>query len=173
MVVTANGAGVTYGLEVERGGKRSDHSCDGRGSRDDIRPGGGEWGARGQITVVTVEGAGTTTYSLEMEGRARGQITVVTAEGAGMTYRLEVERQGKRSDHSCDHKGAAVTYFLEVERAGKRSDHSCDCRGSRDNIQSGGGEGGSGQLMVVTAKRPRMTYLLEVEQGGHEVRSQL
>jgi len=39
-------------------------------------------------------------------------------------------------------KGAGVTYLLEVEREGKRSDHGCDCKGSRDNIQSGGGEGG-------------------------------
>ena len=43
---------------------------------------------------------------------------VATAEGAGMTYRLEVESGGKRSDHHCNYKG------------------------SRDNIQSGGGEGG-------------------------------
>ena len=54
-------------------------------------------------------------------GRARGQITVATAKGAGTTYSLEVERGG---------------------RGGKRSDHSCDRKGSRDDIQSGGGEGG-------------------------------
>ena len=44
---------------------------------------------------------------------------VATAKGAGTTYRLEVEREGKRSDHSCDYKGAGVTYFLE--REGKMS----------------------------------------------------
>ena len=49
---------------------------------------------------------------------ARGQITIATTKGAGTTYSLEVERGGKRSDHSCDHKG------------------------SRDDIQSEGGEGG-------------------------------
>jgi len=83
-----------------------------------------------------------------------------------MTYFLEVEREGKRSDHSCDYKGskddvlpgggkgargqimivtvkgARTTYKLEVERGGKRSDHGCNCRGSRDDIQSGGGDGG-------------------------------
>ena len=42
MVVTAEGAGMTYSLEVERWGKRSDHSCDCKGSRGDILPGGGE-----------------------------------------------------------------------------------------------------------------------------------
>ena len=74
---------------------------------------------------------------------ARGQITVATTKGAGTTYSLEVERGGKRSDHSCDYKGR------------------------RDNIQSGGGEGwGRGQVMVVTAMGPRMTYLLKVERGG-------
>jgi hypothetical protein len=34
-----------------------------------------------------------------------------------------------------------MTYSLEVEREGKRSDHNCNCKGSRDDIQSGGGEG--------------------------------
>ena len=43
LVVTAKGAGTTYSLEVERGCKRSDHGCNCRESRDDIRPGGGEW----------------------------------------------------------------------------------------------------------------------------------
>ena len=38
-------------------------------------------------------------------------------------------------------EGPRMTYKLEVERGGKRSDHGCDCKGSRDNIQSGGGEG--------------------------------
>jgi hypothetical protein len=41
MVVTAEGAGKTYSLEVERWGKRSDYSCDCKGSRCDILPGGG------------------------------------------------------------------------------------------------------------------------------------
>jgi hypothetical protein len=68
MVVTAKGAGATYSLEVEKEGKRSDHGCDCRGSRDDIQPGGGEQGARGQIMIVTAEGVGTMTYSLEVEG---------------------------------------------------------------------------------------------------------
>ena len=36
---------------------------------------------------------------------ARGQITVVTAKGAWTTYSLEVEREGRRSDHSCNCKG--------------------------------------------------------------------
>jgi len=31
---------------------------------------------------------------------------VVTAKGAGTTYRLGVEREGKRSDHDCDCKGS-------------------------------------------------------------------
>jgi len=58
------------------------------------------------------------TYGLEVERRARGQITIVIAKGAQMTYKLEVEREGKRSDHSCD------------------------CKRSRDNVLPGGGEGG-------------------------------
>ena len=31
-------------------------------------------------------------------------------------------------------KGAGVTYFLEVEREGKTSDHGCDCEGSKGVI---------------------------------------
>jgi len=38
-------------------------------------------------------------------------------------------------------KRAGTTYSLEVEREGKRSDHICDFKGSRDDIQSEGGEG--------------------------------
>jgi hypothetical protein len=57
-----------------------------------------------------------------------------------MTYNLEVEREGKRSDCSVSVKGAGMTYFLKVER--KRSNHSHNCKGGRDNIQSGGGQGG-------------------------------
>jgi len=38
-------------------------------------------------------------------------------------------------------KGARTTYKLEVEQEGKRSDHGCNCKGSRDNILPGGGEG--------------------------------
>jgi hypothetical protein len=46
---------------------------------------------------------------------------------AGTTYFLEVEREGDRSNHSCDYKTrAGTTYFLEVEREGDRSNHSCD-----------------------------------------------
>jgi hypothetical protein len=33
-------------------------------------------------------------------------------------------------------------YKLEVEKGGKRSDHGCNYKGSRDDIQTGGGEGG-------------------------------
>jgi hypothetical protein len=46
-------------------------------------------------------------------------------------------------------KGVGTAYSLEVEKGAKRSDHSCDYKGRRDDVQSGGGE------------------------GGHEVRSQL
>jgi len=42
MVATGKGAGMTYSLQVERGGKRSDHNCDCKGSQEDILPGGGE-----------------------------------------------------------------------------------------------------------------------------------
>ena len=42
MVVTAERAGTTYGLEVESGDNRSDHGCDCKGSRDNIQSGGGE-----------------------------------------------------------------------------------------------------------------------------------
>jgi hypothetical protein len=37
-------------------------------------------------------------------------------------------------------KGAEMTYRLEVEQEGKRSDYGCNCKGSRDDIQSVGGE---------------------------------
>jgi hypothetical protein len=80
MIVTANGAGATYSLDVQMGGKRSDHSCNCRGSRDAIQSGG--------------------------RGGARGQITVVTLKGARVTYSLEVEREGKRSEHGCACKGS-------------------------------------------------------------------
>jgi len=33
-------------------------------------------------------------------------------------------------------------YELDVEKEGKRSDHRCNYEGSRDYIQTGGGEGG-------------------------------
>jgi len=33
-------------------------------------------------------------------------------------------------------KGARTTYNLEVERGGKRSDHSCDCKGTKHDIQA-------------------------------------
>jgi hypothetical protein len=91
----ANGAGMTYRLEVERKGSRvrsqtqmqpeqgqrtfwrwrgsatgSDHRRECKRSRDDIHAGG--------------------------EGEAqRGQITDANANGAGMTYKLEVERERK------------------------------------------------------------------------------
>jgi len=55
----------------------SDHSCDHKGTRDDIQTGGGEV--------------------------ARGQITVVTAKGGGTTYSLDVEQESKWSDHSQDY----------------------------------------------------------------------
>ena len=67
---------------------------------------------------------------------------VVTAKGAGATYSLEVERRGKRSDHSCDCKGSRDNIQPGGGKGGKRSDHGCDCKGSRGNIQSGGGERG-------------------------------
>jgi hypothetical protein len=64
-----------------------------------------------------------------------------------MTHILEVERGGKRSEHGCNckgttAKGAGVTYYLEVEREDRRLDYGWDYKGSRDSIQSGGGEGG-------------------------------
>ena len=37
-------------------------------------------------------------------------------------------------------KGAGMTYRLEVEREGKRSDYGCNCKESRDNVQLGAGE---------------------------------
>ena len=39
-------------------------------------------------------------------------------------------------------KAPRMTYFLEVERGGNRSNHSCDSKGSRDDTHTGGGEGG-------------------------------
>jgi hypothetical protein len=83
------------------------------------------------------------TYRLEMERGVRGQITVATVKGAGVTYPLEVEREVKTSsDHSGTVKRAGTTYMLEVEGEGRRSDQGCDCKGGRDNVRTGGGEGG-------------------------------
>ena len=42
------------------------------------------------------------------------------------------------------------------------SDHGCDCKGSRDDIQTGGGEGW-GHITDATTKGAGMTYILEVE----------
>jgi hypothetical protein len=70
---------------------RSDHSHDCEGTKDDVRSGVGE--------------------------RSRGQITIATVKGARMTYKLEVEWEGKQSDHSCD------------------------CKGSRSDVRSGCGAG--------------------------------
>jgi hypothetical protein len=81
------------------------------------------------------------TYPLGVERGKRGQITVVTAKGAGTTYSLEVERGARNQITVVTAKGAGMMYCLEVESSGNRSDHGCDCKGSRDNIQSGGGEG--------------------------------
>jgi hypothetical protein len=51
-----------------------------------------------------------------------------------------------------------------------RSDHGCDCKGSRDDIQTGGGEGW-GHITDATTKRAGMTYTLEVERERDGVRS--
>ena len=58
MVVTGKGAGATYGLEVESSGKRSDHSCDCKGSMDNIQSGGGEGGqeVRSQLQLQREQG---------------------------------------------------------------------------------------------------------------------
>jgi hypothetical protein len=55
-----------YILEVEREGKRSDYSCNYKGSWNNIHPESGEGKARGQITVMTAKEAGTM-YTLEVE----------------------------------------------------------------------------------------------------------
>jgi len=97
---------------------------------------------------------------------------IVTVKGARTTYNLEMERGGKRSDHSCA-KGAGTTYFLEVEREGKRSDHSCDCKGSRDDAHTGGGEGGKTSGHGCNYKGSRDDILSGGGEGGQEVRSWL
>jgi len=67
-------------------------------------------------------------------------------------------------------KGAGTTYTLEVEREGKRSDHNCNCKGVRNDIQTGSGEDKSSDHSC--NKGGGMTYSLEVERG-QEVRSWL
>jgi hypothetical protein len=80
-----------------------------------------------------------------------------------MTYSLQAEREGKKSDHGATSKGeeqrtawrwrgrakdqttvaiveVETMHLLEVEE-GKRSDCTDDCKGGRDNIRPGGGEG--------------------------------
>ena len=75
---------------------------------------------------------------------ARGHITDVTTKGAETTYSLKVESGGKRSDHGCDCKRSRDDVQSGGgEGGGKRSDdsdHSCDCKGTRDDIHPGGGE---------------------------------
>jgi hypothetical protein len=45
----------------------------------------------------------------------------------GMTYLLEVEREGNLSDYCHDYKArAGTTYFLEVERECNVSDYGCE-----------------------------------------------
>jgi hypothetical protein len=164
-VVTTKGGGMTYSLEVERGGMRSDHSCDCKGlgmkyslerksggkrsdhgcdckwSRGDIQSGGAEGGqvVRSWLQLQREQGQHT---AWRWRGKARGQITVAMTKGARMMYFLEVERGASGQNMVVTAKGAGMTYSLEVERGGKRSDHGCDCRGTKDDIQTGGGEGG-------------------------------
>jgi hypothetical protein len=56
---------------------RSNHGCNGKGKRDDARPGGGEDARRRQNTNATENEAGT-------------------------THLLEVERKHEGSDYGCD-----------------------------------------------------------------------
>ena len=99
------GLGMKYSLERKSGGKRSDHGCDCKWSRGDIQSGGAEGGqvVRSWLQLQREQGQHT---DWRWRAVARGQITVATAKGAGTTYSLEVEREGKRSDHSCDCKGS-------------------------------------------------------------------
>jgi len=53
-----------------------------------------------------------------------------------MTYRLELERQSRGQITIVTVKGARTTYKLEVERGGKRSDHGCNCKGTKDDVQA-------------------------------------
>jgi len=131
MVATAKGAGITYSLEVERGGKRSDHGCDYRGTKDDVPPGDGEGGmrsdhdcdcngSRDDIQSGGGDGGQEVRSWLQLQreqgrctvwrwrGGPRGQITVVIVKGAREMYSLEVEGEGKRSEHGCDCKGGNI-----------------------------------------------------------------
>jgi len=105
---------MTYLLQVESSGNRSDHGCNCKGSRDNIQSGGGERGQedKSQLRLQREQGQHT---DWRWRAVARGQIMVVTAKGAGTTYSLEVEREGKRSDHHCN------------------------CKGTRDDVHPGGG----------------------------------
>ena len=59
-----------------------------------------------------------------------------------MMYFLEVERGARGQIMIATVTGARTTYKLEVERGGKRSDHGCNCKGTKDDILPGGGDGG-------------------------------
>jgi len=108
---------MTYSLKVESGDKMSDHGCNCKGTKDDVRAGVGER-SRGQIMIATAKGTNNIQSGGGVGGQVpSGQITVATA------------------------KGPRMTYFLEVERAGKRSEHGCDCKGSREDILPAVGEG--------------------------------
>jgi len=65
-----------------------------------------------------------------------------------------------------------MTYNLEAEREGKKSDHACDYKGGRNNIQAAGGEGGL-ELRSQLQQGGSNNAQTGGGEGGLEVRSQL
>jgi hypothetical protein len=132
---------VTYSLEVEREGKRSDHHCDCKGSGDDIHTGGGE-GEKRSDHSCDCKGSRDDIQSGGGEGRqeVRSSLRMQREQGQHTDWRWRVVAIGQITVATA--KGAGTTYSLEVEREGKRSDHHCDCKGSWDNVLPGGAEGG-------------------------------
>ena len=59
---------------------------------------------------------------------------------SGITYQLEVEREGNTSDHACAYKlRVGTTYVLEMEEGGTSDRRRLQCR---HNVRPGGGERG-------------------------------
>src|ERR1700719_384562 len=167
----------------------SDHGCDCKGSRDDVPSGGGEGARWGQgcdckRSRDDVQPGG---------GDGWGHITDATTKGAEMTYNLEAERerdgvrswmrlQGEQGRRTIWRRrritmGSGMRLQKEQGRRttwwwrGMGSYHRCDYKGSRDDVQSGGGEGTRrGQITDATAKGAGTTYPLEAEKDHDGVR---
>ncbi len=94
-MATAKGAGTTYSLEEEKEGEE----------------------VRSPLRLQKGQGRHT---NWRWRGRASSQTMVATAKGDRDDVLSGGGNGGKRSDHGGHCKGLGMTYFLDVEREGKR-----------------------------------------------------